>query len=100
MNGPLSQPPVTPRVPPPRLSHVRAHPLLAPLAEQLDKVGARLGTPNEQPGDQDLAQQLGHQLRNLICAVTLLQDLRQGDSPSSRRELIVMDAPRPAAAFV
>jgi hypothetical protein len=39
------------------------------LARELEEVGARLGTSHERPGDLELAQKLGHDLRNSLGGV-------------------------------
>ena len=49
----------------------------------LQALQARLGTPEEQPGDLDHVRQLGHEINNRLTAANLERDLRRLDDPSA-----------------
>ena len=66
-----------------RLALLQEHPALTALSDELAAVGARLGTDAERPGDQDQAQALGHTLRNLLCAYSLVAELGLGGLPEA-----------------
>jgi hypothetical protein len=56
-----------------RTAEIRRHPALATVAAELETIGARLGTEAERASDVTTAQMLGHQLRNFLCALNLIE---------------------------
>ena len=52
----------------------RVSPQLGYLVTELERVEQRLGTPRELPGDLELAQNLGHKIRNEACILLLRRD--------------------------
>jgi hypothetical protein len=56
-----------------RTAEIRRHPALATVAAELETIGARLGTEAERENDATTAQVLGHQLRNFLCALNLIE---------------------------
>jgi hypothetical protein len=55
------------------------------LEDEVRAIQARLGTPDERPGDMDRAKVVAHRLSDLMCLAVLSQDLKDGQGPGGLR---------------